>query len=77
LAAERLRFDVAIIGGGVIGCSTAHFVKRTAPEASVAVIEPDPSYEFASTPRASGGCRVQFTRPEKHRDVEIQHRIHQ
>jgi len=64
LAAERRRFDVAIIGGGVIGCSTAHFVKRTAPEASVAVIEPDPSYEFASTPRASGGCRVQFTRPE-------------
>ena len=64
MAAERLRFDVAIIGGGVIGCSTAHFVKRTAPEASVAVIEPDPSYEFASTPRASGGCRVQFTRPE-------------
>jgi len=35
-----------------------------AQPASVAVIEPDPSYEFASTPRASGGCRVQFTRPE-------------
>lgn len=59
-----LRFDVAVIGGGVIGCSTAHFLKRLAPDASVAVIEPDPAYEFASTLRASGGCRVQFTRPE-------------
>ena len=58
------RADVAIIGGGIVGCSTAHFVKSMAPEASVAVIEPDPMYEFASTPRASGGCRVQFTRPE-------------
>ena len=35
-----------------------------APVASVAVIEPDPTYEFASTLRASGGCRVQFSCPE-------------
>lgn len=64
MSADFQRFDVAIIGGGVIGCSTAHFVKSIAPDARVAVIEPDPTYEFASTVRASGGCRVQFTRPE-------------
>lgn len=58
------RFDIAVIGGGLMGCSTAHFLKQMAPDAAVAVIEPDPSYEFASTPRASGGCRVQFTSPE-------------
>src|SRR5262249_5828981 len=46
------------------GCSTAHFVKAMAPDASVAVVEPDSTYEYASTLRASGGCRVQFTRPE-------------
>lgn len=57
-------FDIAIIGGGLMGCSTAHFIKAMAPQASVVVIEPDPTYEFASTPRASGGCRVQFTSPE-------------
>lgn len=61
---EALRFDVAIIGGGVIGCSVAHFIKSMAPETRVAVIEPDPTYEFASTLRASGGCRVQFSQPE-------------
>ncbi|WP_048437820.1 FAD-binding oxidoreductase [Caenimonas sp. SL110] len=58
------RFDIAIIGGGLMGCSAAHFIRNLAPDASVAVIEPDPTYEFASTPRASGGCRVQFTCPE-------------
>jgi glycine/D-amino acid oxidase-like deaminating enzyme len=30
MTAEILRYDVAIIGGGVIGCSVAHFVKGTA-----------------------------------------------
>ena len=58
------RFDVAIIGGGVIGCSVAHFLLAMAPGTSVAVVEPDSTYEWASTPRASGGCRVQFTTPE-------------
>ena len=64
MAHEELRFDVAIIGGGVIGCSVAHFIKAIAPATDVVVIEPDPTYEFASTLRASGGCRVQFSRPE-------------
>ncbi len=64
MSAPRTAFDIAIIGGGLMGCSTAHFIKQLAPDATVAVIEPDPTYEFASTPRASGGCRVQFTCPE-------------
>ncbi len=64
MTSANLRFGVAIVGGGVIGCSTAHFIKSMAPEAAVAVIEPDPTYEYASTLRASGGCRVQFSRPE-------------
>ena len=48
----------------MIGCSVAYFVEQMAPATSVAVLEPDPTYEWASTPRASGGCRVQFTTPE-------------
>jgi glycine/D-amino acid oxidase-like deaminating enzyme len=56
--------DVAIIGGGIVGSSTAYFLQQSAPGLSVCVIEPDPSYEFASALRASGGCRVQFTCPE-------------
>jgi glycine/D-amino acid oxidase-like deaminating enzyme len=64
VAAEALTFDVAIVGGGIVGCSTAHFIKAAAPATAVAVIEPDPTYAYASTVRASGGCRVQFSLPE-------------
>jgi glycine/D-amino acid oxidase-like deaminating enzyme len=63
-ATEYPRHDVAIIGGGIVGSSTAYFLKQAAPGLSVCVIEPDPTYEFASALRASGGCRVQFTCPE-------------
>ena len=56
--------DVVIIGGGVVGCATAYFVRQLAPHATVAVIDADPTYEFASSLRAAGGCRVQFTTPE-------------
>ncbi len=58
------RHDVAIVGGGVVGLSVAYFVKRLAPSADVAVVERDPTYEFASTLRASGGARRQFSCPE-------------
>ena len=64
MASETIAADVAIIGGGVVGCSTAHFIASMAPGTAVAVVEPDPTYEFASTPWASGGCRIQFSLPE-------------
>lgn len=56
--------DVAIVGGGIMGLSTAYFLKTHSPGIDVAVIERDPTYEFCSTPRASGGCRIQFSCPE-------------
>jgi glycine/D-amino acid oxidase-like deaminating enzyme len=58
------KYDVAIIGGGVIGSSVAYFLMKEAPGLSVCVIEPDSTYEFASALRSSGGCRVQFTGAE-------------
>src|SRR5439155_17088192 len=58
------KFDIAIIGGGILGSATAYFLLKESPTLSLGVIEPDPTYEFASTLRASGGCRVQFTCPE-------------
>jgi glycine/D-amino acid oxidase-like deaminating enzyme len=61
---EQSRFDVAVIGGAIMGSSVAYFLKCLDPTTSVCVIEPDPTYEFASTLRASGGARRLFSCPE-------------
>jgi FAD-dependent oxidoreductase domain-containing protein 1 len=58
------KFDIAVLGGGILGSATGYFLLRESPGLSICVLEPDPTYEFASTLRASGGCRVQFTCPE-------------
>lgn len=59
-----MKVDVAIVGGGIIGSCIALYLLREKSAASVAVIEPDPTYALASTPRASGGFRRLFSRPE-------------
>ena len=56
--------DVAIIGGAIMGSATAYFLKKLSPSLAVTVIEPDPTYEFCSTLRASGGARRLFSCPE-------------
>ena len=56
-------FDVAVIGGGVIGCAAAVFLRQRGVE-RVCVIEPDPTYAQAATPLATGGCRRLFSCPE-------------
>lgn len=58
-------FDVVIIGGGVIGSAIAYSLSiRSDFSGSIAVIERDQTYEFASAPRSLGGVRQQFTTPE-------------
>jgi glycine/D-amino acid oxidase-like deaminating enzyme len=56
-------YEVAIIGGGVIGSAAAFFLKK-AGVGRVCVIEPDPLFSKAATPLATGGCRRLFSCPE-------------
>lgn len=63
-ALDKKHYDVVIIGGAIMGSCAAYFLKKSRPEMEVAVIEPDPTYEFASTVRASGGARRLFSCPE-------------
>jgi FAD-dependent oxidoreductase domain-containing protein 1 len=56
--------DVVIAGGGAIGSAIAYFLARDAAFGrSVAVIEPDPSYEFAASARSASSIRRQFSTP--------------
>lgn len=61
---SQVQFDVVVIGGGVLGSSVAYNLVYASPGLRVCVIEADATYEFASSPRSSGGVRVQFTCPE-------------
>ena len=54
--------DVIIIGGGIIGASTAYFLSKEGRK--VKVIERDPSYKKASFPLSLGGFRRQFFQKE-------------
>ena len=56
--------DIVIIGGGVIGSAAAFFLTGSGRAGRVVVLEPDPLYRQAATPRASGGARRLFSRPE-------------
>jgi FAD-dependent oxidoreductase domain-containing protein 1 len=59
-----MRTEVAVIGGGAVGAAVAYYLRLLDPAAGVCVIERDPAYELASTPRASGGVRRLFSLPE-------------
>jgi len=59
------RFDVVIVGGGVIGSAVAYFLAGPVGfKGKVAVVEKDPTYETAATPRSAGGIRQQFSTAE-------------
>ncbi len=59
-----MRTDVVVIGGGAIGAAVAYYLKLLDPSSDVVVVERDPTYTLASTPRASGGVRRLFSVPE-------------
>jgi len=52
---------VVIVGGGIVGCASAYFLRQRG--ADVTVVERD-AIGSGSTPRAGGGIREQFTTPE-------------
>ncbi len=55
--------DVAIIGGGIVGCAVAFFLRELGHTGSITVFEKDHSYQFASTGRSAASIRQQFTTP--------------
>jgi FAD-dependent oxidoreductase domain-containing protein 1 len=63
-SSSEISSDVTIIGGGAIGLATAYFLAIHPKPCTITVVERDPTYAQASTPRASGGIRRQFALDE-------------
>ncbi len=60
--AKQNHYDVVIIGGAMIGSSTAWFLSDNDDfDGSILVIERDPNYEFASTSHTNSCIRQQFS----------------
>lgn len=54
---------VVIVGGGVIGSSVAYFLRASAPDVAVTVIERDPTYARSSSALSAASIRQQFSTP--------------
>jgi glycine/D-amino acid oxidase-like deaminating enzyme len=55
--------DVAIIGAGIVGASTAYWLTRLDPALSVTLIERDRSFANASSALSASSIRQQFSSP--------------
>jgi glycine/D-amino acid oxidase-like deaminating enzyme len=73
--AAAQRYDVVVIGGGVVGSATAWHLLAEAPGLRVAVVEPDATYAGAASSTASGGIRQLFSRPENVQMSRYTHEI--
>jgi glycine/D-amino acid oxidase-like deaminating enzyme len=63
-APARASYDIVIIGGAVIGSSTAYWLSEAlAGGASILVVERDSSYEFSSTALSTSAIRQQYSNP--------------
>jgi glycine/D-amino acid oxidase-like deaminating enzyme len=70
------RSDVVIVGGGLMGSCLAMTLAMEDRALSVTVVEPDPSYQWAATPRATGTIRRTFSIPEKIEMSSFGHRVY-
>ena len=54
-------YDVLVVGGGIMGSSTAHWLAARDKTLRIGVIEPDPTYHTSATTLSVGGLRQQFS----------------
>ena len=57
-------YDIIIVGGGIMGCSSAYHLTAADSNLKVAVIERDLTYSNASTTLSMANARIQFSLKE-------------
>lgn len=60
-APARASYDVVIVGGAIMGSSTAWWLRKLGFDGSVLVVERDQSYEWCSTAHTNSCIRQQFS----------------
>ncbi len=54
-------FDVAIIGAGIVGLTSAYHIKKNNPDVNIVVIDKAPTYAQGNTARSAAGFRDMFS----------------
>jgi FAD-dependent oxidoreductase domain-containing protein 1 len=69
-------YDVVMIGGGLHGGFAAWHLLKREPGLRIAIVEKDPTYEFAASARSNAGIRVLFSQEENLRMSQYGHEVY-
>ncbi|MCL4444325.1 MAG: FAD-binding oxidoreductase, partial [Candidatus Thermoplasmatota archaeon] len=58
---ENQKYDVIIVGAGIIGLSTAYHIKNESRDLRILVVEKAPSYAQGNTGKSAAGFRDMFS----------------
>ncbi|MCL4332760.1 MAG: FAD-binding oxidoreductase, partial [Candidatus Thermoplasmatota archaeon] len=56
-----MKYDVVVIGAGIVGLTSAYHIKKNNPDVAIAVVDRAPTYGQGNTAKSAAGFRDVFT----------------